>query len=211
MATKIKNIVFDLGGVLMTLDPNLFVEALRKIDPENFHSIGPAMKNDPVFKEYETGKISSDEFVQRLSAHYPNKPSRETVETAWNAMLIDFSRERFELLHSLRKNYRLFLLSNTNSIHISHCDKYVKNKFGIASLASLFEKAWYSHLLQLRKPDPEIYKYLLADAGIRAEETLFIDDLPENTIAAEGEGIKTWTLPSPEELLRLPVFLTEMQ
>jgi glucose-1-phosphatase len=211
MATKIKNIVFDLGGVLMTLDPNLFIEALKQIDPENFHRIGPAMKNDSVFKEYETGKISSDEFVQRLSAHYPNQPSRDTVEAAWNAMLIDFSRERFDLLHSLRKQYRLFLLSNTNSIHISHCDRYVKNKFGISSLASIFEKAWYSHLVQLRKPDPEIYKFLLADAGILPEETLFIDDLSENTAAAEGVGIKVWTLPSPEELLRLPMFLEEMQ
>ncbi|MFN8207246.1 MAG: HAD family phosphatase [Bacteroidales bacterium] len=211
MAAKIKNIVFDLGGVLMTLDPNLFIEALRKIDPENFHTIGPAMKKDLVFKEYETGKISSDEFVHRLSAHYPNKPSRDTVEAAWNAMLIDFSHKRYELLQSLQSNYRLFLLSNTNSIHITHCDRYVKDKFGIPSLASLFEKAWYSHMLQLRKPDPEIYNYLLADAGIRAEETLFIDDLSENTTAAEGAGIKTWTLPSPDELLRLPALLAELQ
>jgi putative hydrolase of the HAD superfamily len=208
---KIRNIVFDLGGVLMTLDPGLFIAALERIDPANFSVIGPAMKKDPVFREYETGMISSDEFVQRVAAHYPNKPDRAVVEAAWNAMLIDFSQERFELLRNLRSSYRLFLLSNTNAIHISHCDRYMKEKFGIVNLASLFEKAWYSHQVKMRKPDQEIYHFLLADATLEAGETLFIDDLKENTSAAEEVGIRTWTLPSPEELVRLPFLLEEMQ
>lgn len=195
----------------MTLNPELFIASLQSIDSENFQRIGPGMKTDSVFKEYETGKVTSEEFVRRVAAHYPHPPSRERVEEAWNAMLIDFSPERFDLLRSLRNSYRLFLLSNTNEIHIRYCDRYIKNRFGIDKLEFLFEKAWYSHLIGMRKPDPGIFKYLLADAGLLAGETLFVDDLRENTSAAESLGISTWTLPSPDELISLPAFLAKMQ
>ena len=117
-------------------------------------------------------------------------------------MIIDFPVERIRLLENLKKHYRTFLLSNTNEIHLLSYSALLKRLHGV-ELDSLFEKAYYSHLIGLRKPKPDIFEYVLKQQGLKAKETLFIDDLEENIKAAQRVGLQTYLLQAPETLIDL--------
>lgn len=139
-----------------------------------------------MFKDFEKGKISTNQFIGELQSHAKGV-AKEQIVDAWNAMLVNFPAGRIEFLQGLQKKYRTFLLSNTNAIH--H-DAFQSILGDTGLLDSCFEKAYYSHVVGMRKPDKEIYEWVLMENGLSAEETLFIDDTPENVKAAESAGIR---------------------
>jgi len=125
----------------------------------------------------------------------------EMIDEAWNAMILDFPKERINFLLSCKSKYRTFLLSNTNAIHFPVYNNQLKENFQINNLSDLFEKAYYSYRLGLRKPDKEIFEMVLKENNLNPEETLFIDDSPAHIATADKLGIKTILLKHTKTLM----------
>ena len=197
--TAIKNILFDLGGVLYHVNYGLTIEAFEKLGIKNFHEHFSQQQQNSLFDRLETGKISDDGFIKEMKTLLPNC-GREEIINAWNALLIGFPQENFQLLKDLSKKYRLFLLSNTNSIHVNRINKLLYNDYNLKSLEILFEKVYLSHKIGMRKPNCEIFEWVLKDAGILAQETLFIEDSIQHIKSANKVGIQTQFWVSNEPL-----------
>lgn len=190
----IKNIILDFGDIFINLDKAATANAMR---PFGFREITPKLDN--LFKIYEKGNISSEEFLLTVSNHFPSATQTELVQ-AWNAILLDFPTHRLDFVEGLAKEneYRLFLLSNTNDIHI----EFVKQQMGMNSynrFKNAFEVFYLSYEMGMRKPDTEIFDFVLSENHLKASETLFVDDTKENTDAAASLGILTWNLKVGEE------------
>jgi len=186
----IKNILFDLGGVLYHIDYQLTKKAFENMGIENFDSFYSQHKQNTLFDDLETGKISSEEFVVKMMKILPEQTEEKIIE-AWNALLIGFTNENLKLVGSLAKTYSLYLLSNTNAIHIARVNDELRTSFGVPSIDVFFKKTYLSHEIGRRKPDVDTFEWVLKDAGIKAEETLFIDDSIQHIDSASKLGIKT--------------------
>jgi putative hydrolase of the HAD superfamily len=156
-----------------------------------------------VYHDYEKGLMETADFIAYFSSSFPI--SEEDLVFAWNAVLLDFPENRLFFLKKLAASgkYRLFLLSNTNDLHI----EFVKNSVGIpffTEFKNCFEQFYLSHEINLRKPDPEIYEFVLQSNQLSPDETLFVDDLKENTDSAKLLGIHVWNLnPATENVTEL--------
>ena len=189
MDKKIKSIIFDLGGVLYDIDLKRSVKAFEALGLENFDELYSLKEQTELFDKLETGKIGRGDFIKHLQKHLSHISDAEKILDAWRALLIDMPQENIDILKLLRKNYKLYLLSNTNEIHIEAINKYLTQNRGLNDIKALFEKAYLSYEIGLRKPGVEIYKYVLQDSDLNPGETLFIDDSEANIKGAEEAGI----------------------
>ncbi|WP_282116489.1 HAD family hydrolase [Cellulophaga baltica] len=185
----IKNIIFDFGDIFINLDKPAVFKALANV---GYTEVTPEL--DDIFKAYEMGLMTSENFILKLNEIFPSATPKE-LKDAWNSILLDFPENRLLFLEQLaaEKKYRLFLLSNTNEIHID----YVINAMGEAQFnrfKDCFEKFYLSHEIKLRKPNKDIYEFVLNENNLIAEETFFVDDTQENTAASAALGIKSWNL-----------------
>ena len=202
IASGIRNLIFDFGGVLLDIDIPLSVDAFRALGlsglkPEEIHP-----HNAGVFLDLELGEITTRQFVERLQSYVPAGqpvPSAQQILDAWNTLLLPYDWSRFELLDRLRQSgYRIYLLSNTNLPHREYfVQRFDRENPFHRTFESYFDRCFYSDAMHLRKPDPAIYRTALEQAGITADETLFIDDNRPNTDAAERVGIHAWHLVAP--------------
>jgi len=186
----IKNIIFDFGDIFINLDKQIIFREAANYGGS--FKLTPEMQK--INNDFEVGAISPAEFISKLQHIYP-KATRAQIENIWNGMLLDFPDYRLEFIENLsaEKKYRLFLLSNTNAIHIPHCEqKMGTEKFN--RFKNSFEKFYLSQEIKLRKPNTEIFEFVLNENGLKAEETFFIDDTKENTDAAEKIDIHCWNL-----------------
>ena len=187
MAT-IKNIIFDFGDVLIDLDKVKFMKRL-----ESF--IGPCTINqrdqiENIFIELEVGAITISNFVDKISKVLERPISGDKMIAVYNSMLLHIKPERFEFLDRLKSRYNLYLLSNTNIIHLSWIYDYLDREYGMLDFDErFFVKTYYSHIIELRKPNRDIYDYVLKDADLKASETMFIDDNADNIAMANEVGI----------------------
>ncbi len=194
----IKNIIFDFGDIFINLDKQATYRELKKLGVPHISD-----EMTIIARQYEKGIISTQEFTNFFSSQLGVSVSEVIV--AWNSILLNFPRERFLFLKELyeSKKYRLFLLSNTNELHIS----WIQQNWGFnryMEFKNCFEKFYLSHEIKLRKPNKEIYEFALKENNLIAEETLFIDDLEENTAAASTLGIHVWNLiPNQEDVSQL--------
>ena len=186
-----KNILFDFGGVLYDIDFQLTIKAFKDLGFTDFENMFSQYKINSFFADFERGHISDDEFYDILIKESPVPASKEDIKNAWNKMLLNYRMESLQYLKTLQEKYPLYLLSNTNSIHYDEFTDALKNIGGAKPLSSYFTKAWYSHEIGLRKPDLSCYEFILKDACLVAEETLFIDDTASNLEAAEKLGFQT--------------------
>lgn len=192
---KIKNIILDLGVVIINIDSYRTVQAMKNLGFENFEKSYTLFKQVDLFDKLEKGQIKPGEFRSKLREQLPNYVSNENIDRAWCAMLLDFPKSRIDFIQELGKRYTLYLLSNTNEIHYNQYIRDFKQTFG-SEFNSLFQKAYYSHQVGMRKPEPEIYEYLIRDSGINPKESLFVDDLQVNLQEAQKTGINTqWINP----------------
>jgi glucose-1-phosphatase len=198
--TAIKNIIFDLGGVLLNIDFNKTKKAFEKLGVKDFDSFYTKETANPIFESLETGHISNDDFYAALQQHCRPGSSLEQIEQAWNEILLGFRKESIAHLILLKEKYNLYLLSNTNSIHHTAFIKMFEREIGGLPLDGYFTKAWYSHQIQKRKPYPETYLYVINEAGIKAGETLFIDDAVANIEGAAMAGLQTKLLGADERI-----------
>jgi putative hydrolase of the HAD superfamily len=196
----IKNIIFDLGDVIINIDSDLVITAFKELFSENYDEMEKELHSKNVLEKFETGEYAADGFISFFQS-YNQKLTTKEITDAWNKMLLDIPQERLKLIDKLAKQYRIFLLSNTNEIHLSYIDNYVLENFQIKSMLVNFEKAYYSHELGLRKPNPAIFEHILLDKNLVAEETLFIDDSEEHIIAAKQLNLKTHHLLASETII----------
>ena len=200
---SIKNIIFDLGGVLLDIDYNKTISAFKELGIENFEEMFSQLHSNALFEKLETGHISDRDFYETIKTVIPGPVSNEILDKAWNAMILGFEKEKLEFLTGISEKYKLFLLSNTNSIHLKYFRKIFTRDTGKITLDSYFSKTWYSHLIGLRKPYKEVYEFVLQDANLIAEETLFIDDTAANIDTALQSGLKTHLLLPQERIEQL--------
>ena len=182
-------IIFDLGGVIINLDYQLTIEAFKKLGIDNFEEMYTQAKQNNLFDDFETGKISSQHFINSLLPFLPSGTSPNKVVHAWNAMILDFPKKRLELLDQLNSKYRVFLLSNTNDIHLQAVNRSLANSTD-RKLDSYFEKVYLSHEVKLRKPHKEIFELVCTEQNLNPETTIFIDDTIGHVNGANSIGLK---------------------
>lgn len=195
----IRNIIFDLGGVLLNLDMERTSRAFRELGMKDFDLRFSQARQSGLFDDFDCGRISPQEFRNNLKQHLPDSITDEQIDDAWNAMLLDLPLKRMENLKKLGKNYRLFLLSNTNEIHIRSFSNELREKIGKEDFSDYFEKWYYSCRIGKRKPDAEIFEFVLKDNGLLPAETIFIDDSLQHVKGAQECGIQSLLLHKGEE------------
>lgn len=173
----------------MNIDFKKTEEAFRLLGLENFSNHINQFHITDFFRQYEIGLISDDEFVEGISKLMDKPADADKIIAAWNALLLDFPPERIDLLKKLKTKYRTFLLSNTNSLHFKEFNQRLFNEQGVY-LEDIFEKTYYSHTANLRKPDAAIFQLVLNENDLNPTETLFIDDTALNFPEAEKLGIR---------------------
>ena len=198
--TNIRNIIFDLGAVLLNIDYNRTRTAFIDLGYTDFDNMYSQFKGNDFFDKLETGHLPNESFFEYILGIGNGKVTKDQVAEAWNAMLLDFRTESLDFLKKLSGKHKLFLLSNTNAIHKPVFEKILEKQTGSASLDSYFTKAYYSHLVGMRKPNEDIFKFVLSDAGINTEDTLFIDDLDKNITTAKNLGFKVHQLLAGEKI-----------
>ncbi|WP_347156728.1 HAD family hydrolase [Pontibacter chitinilyticus] len=194
---SIKNIIFDLGGVIINIDYNKSIQELQKLCQDSCNIAFSQAEQSHLFDLFETGVSSPAVFRNNLRDTYHINASDEEIDAAWNAMLLDIPQERLDLLLELGKKYRIFLLSNTNAIHLKRFNEMVAHSFTIPSLDALFEQSYYSHLIGKRKPDADVFEIIIAQHHLNKQETLFIDDSMQHIVSAEKIGLQTLHLQPP--------------
>ncbi len=188
--SDIKNIIFDLGGVIIDIDTQAIVNQMNKMGFTNVEKL-----HDPEFitilERFEKGIVKASTFRNEVKDFLKISVTDAVFDEIWNSMLFDIPQRRIDLVKQLKQNYHVFLLSNSNEIHY---DMYVRDlqlRYGYREFDSLFDKAFFSFALHLAKPDPDIFRYVLDSENLKPEETLFIDDLEGNRAAARRLGIHT--------------------
>ena len=188
----IKNIIFDLGGVLLNLDFKRTYDALQKLGINNPEEIIRLGKGSVILKEQESGAITDEEFIQSLKKLAADSVEDSDIIDAWNRLLVDFPKDRIEWLTGLKKKYRLFLFSNTNGIHLKHFRKIYSDTYNNALFDDHFEKAYYSHIAGISKPDLKAYELVIRENDLIPAESLFVDDSLPNVEAARQAGLQAW-------------------
>jgi len=188
---SIRNIIFDLGNVLLDIDYSLTAQKLSAITGLDINR--DLMERGEVFNKFETGKIPYIVFFNYLTRISRKKAVINDMLPAWNAMLLDIRPEIRALLERLSDKYRLYLLSNTNEVHLQWLDRYLADNWSKETwYRKIFTKTYYSHLIGYRKPDVACFEFVLNDAGLLPGETLFIDDVAENIAGARSAGIQAY-------------------
>lgn len=188
----IDTIIFDFGDIFINLDKQATIDSLRKLGLSEWNE-----DLNQLNLQFEKGEISQENFLLGIQKHIPNASIDEILK-AWNAILLDFPLYRLEFLQKLSKKYRLFLLSNTDAIHIETFEQENGVSF-YSDFYQCFEKVYFSFEMGMRKPDAEIYNYLIKKYELSPKRTLFVDDKRENTDAALLLGLQVWNLQVGEE------------
>jgi FMN phosphatase YigB (HAD superfamily) len=188
----INSIIFDFGDVFINLDKQATVNGLKKLGLTEWNE---DINNLNI--QFETGKITRDDFLQGIQKQIPKASTLEIMES-WNAILLDFPLYRLEFLQMLSKKYRLFLLSNTDAIHIETFEQKSGTTF-YSDFYQCFEQVYFSFEVEMRKPNIEIFNYVLNKHELQAKRTLFVDDKKENTDAAAELGFQVWNLQVGQE------------
>ncbi len=197
---NIQSIIFDLGGVILNIDYNATEKAFQNLGIPQFEEQFSQLRQNAFFDDWETGKISREEWLMKMGEACGSHISGAQITAAWNAMLLDFPLSRLQFLQQLRNHYDLFLLSNTNEIHEEAFNEILRQQTGLPSLAVLFEKVYFSHRIGLRKPDAAPFQKILEENRLKPEETLFIDDSPQHIETAKTLGIQTIHLMPPQTI-----------
>ena len=187
--SRIRNIILDLGGVIIDLDYRRTAYAFIDLGMAGFDEVYSKARQTAFFDDFEKGFLDAAAFRGDLRRHLPQDVSDEEIDRAWNAMLLGVPENRIEWLRELGKHYRLFLLSNTNQIHITAFTEMLSRNLQGFKIEELFEKTYYSCHLGMRKPDPGIFQHVLRENDLDPSQTLFVDDSIQHIEGALKTGI----------------------
>ena len=194
-------IIFDLGGVLLNLDYTLTTKAFMSLGMTDFENRYSQLQQTDLFDLFETGRVSPFHFINRLLDQLPPGTTANQVVHAWDAMILDFPVDRLEWLQQLKNEHRIFLLSNTNTLHIDAVKRALKKAVGHDRLEDYFEQVFLSHEIGMRKPHVETFTWIVDQIGVNPEDCLFIDDSPQHVEGALKAGLKAWHCPHSVEQL----------
>lgn len=183
---KVKTLILDLGGVLFDIDYHRTQEAFRSIGFSDVERQYSQLQQTSIFDDLETGKISPEQFCDQLRSVTKIDASKEAIYNAWNAMLLGLPEQNIEFVKELKERYDLYLLSNTNEIHLKAIFDHFPN---YSRLEPLFRKVYYSCRIGLRKPNADVFEYVLNDIGSTPQNALFIDDSPQHVEGAKSVGM----------------------
>jgi putative hydrolase of the HAD superfamily len=195
----IKNLILDFGGVIYRISHQKQMETFARLGIKNFDYLYSQAIQNPLFARFETGNVSPDEFRAALKSMLPGTFRETDIDLAWNSILVGYIPEIVSLIERLGRKYRLFLLSNTNVIHYNTYLPEFQTRFGY-DFTGIFEKAYWSFKIGLRKPEPDVYEFVLNDSGLKPEESLFVDDTAKNVEAARECGINAVLLKPGRQL-----------
>ena len=190
----IKNIIFDLGGVVLDIEYKRTLDEFKTLGAESLESIFTLTSQVELFNRLDCGLVSPNEFRDELRRSLKLNASDAEVDHAWNSLLLNWNPQRLQLLEKLRRHYRIFLLSNTNIIHSNLYNEWLMDISGGRNLQDYFDKVYYSYEVGLRKPNPEIFRLVLQENGLKESETLFIDDTLEHIVSAKKLGLLTYQI-----------------
>ncbi|GAC1383532.1 MAG: HAD family phosphatase [Ginsengibacter sp.] len=187
---NITAIIFDLGGVLLNIDYNKTKDAFEQLGVKDFHNMYSQAAANPLFERLEIGAIEEHDFYNHMQKHVDPVYNAKDIEQAWNAMLLNFRLESLNELKRIRKIYKIYLLSNTNYIHLKEFNKIYDKTVSKEPFASLFDNVYFSHEIGLRKPNIEPFEYVVNENNLIPQQTLFIDDSLQNVEGARKAGLK---------------------
>jgi putative hydrolase of the HAD superfamily len=205
--SEIKNVIFDLGGVIINLDQNLTIHEFNKISAIPFEEVYSQATQTELFNQFDKGLISDFDFFSELRRQIRYEGPEADLLYAWNAMLLDVPENRLDVLVAMKQNYNTFLLSNTCEPHIASFESALYIEHGVKNFNDYFDRVYYSCRMGMRKPDKEIFERVLQENGLIPEETVFIDDSVQHVKGAGSCGIRAYLLPKHTELADL---LTEL-
>lgn len=197
---EIKNIIFDLGGVIINLDIPKTISEFNKLSTIPFESIYTQLQQSPIFDLFDKGQIHEGDFFKELQKNLREEVTEKQMIDAWNSMLLDFPLHRLQMLEVLKTKYRVFLLSNTNETHVTQLEADLFKQHGYKNLESFFEQVYYSCRIGMRKPDAEIFEFVLNQNMLKSNETVFIDDSPQHVKGALDLGIQSYLLPKHKDV-----------
>lgn len=202
LVSSVKNLIFDLGGVILDLSVDHTLQSFSKLSGIPKEKVQEMYVEAPGFLEYEKGMIDDDTFRDFVRQTFSIRADDAAIDECWNAMLRGIPPLKLDLLLRLQREFRVFLLSNTNGIHLDHINGVMLPKNGEQStLDRYFHKAYYSHRMKKRKPDAEIFEEVLEENHLVPEQTLFLDDYAVNIEGAKALGIKTIHVTTPNLIL----------
>lgn len=196
----VEAVIFDLGGVIINLNYQLTQKAFEDLGIGNFSEIYTQFAQQDLFDKFETGKISSQHFINELLRAYPKPISPNKIVSAWNAMILNVPKEKIDFLNQLKAERRIFLLSNTNEIHMEKVRREW-SKVTNNTMEHSFEKIYLSHEIGMRKPHAEIFEFVCAENNLNPSKTLFIDDTLQHIQGAKSIGLQTLHLQESEKLI----------
>ncbi len=195
-----KNLIFDIGDVIVDIDYKVTVGEFQKLSAVDFSEIVSYNKQSHIFDQFETGKVTAQQFRDELKKFLINGTTDEAITRAWNSILIHYPAQKVALLQSLKSKYKTFALSNINEIHVHSLNLAARQQFGVNSFSEFFNTAYYSNEVGFRKPDKEIYEFVLQKENLIPAETFFVDDKAENVEAAKQVGIQAYQLTNRDKL-----------
>jgi len=195
----IRNIIFDLGGVIINLDQQKAVNSFESLGITNFSNLYSQQQQTALFDDFDKGTISEADFFKCIKELAGTAlPISELVD-AWNSMLLDFPAQRLKWIYEYRQSFRTFLLSNTNETHIREFESILEKSHGVKNLEPYFHRVYYSCRMGMRKPDVQIFQSLINNENLVLAETLFIDDTPLHVAGAKKAGLHAEVLQKGEE------------
>lgn len=202
ITSTIYAIIFDLGGVIINLSPAKTYEAFSILSNKSLSEIEEMAKTRHEFSLYETGHLSDEDFRFFLRRNLAVDVEDQLLDKAWNAMLLDIPPQRLQTLLRLKTNYKTFLLSNTNAIHLRAFNNILKEVSGHENFEQYFIKDYYSHEMGLRKPDTTIFDYVVREQALNPSQTIFFDDSSINLAGAAQTGLQTHHVTNADELFK---------
>ena len=197
----IKNIIFDLGGVILNLNYETTINSFIELGLNNFDEIYNQGQQTELFNNFEKGLISSRTFISELQKL--SNLTEQQIINAWNAMLLDIPPKRLEFIFKLKKDYKIFLLSNTNELHIEYFENQLFKNNQLKLFKACFDKIYYSSRMKDRKPNASCFNKVIVDNNLKTMETLFIDDSIQHINGANKLGIKTYLMEQNSSIIDL--------
>ena len=197
---NIKNLIFDLGGVIINIDFDFTMRALQAYTSVQLGE-GAYLGKNEIFYNYETGKINSEDFLAQIKEKYQLNATNKQLISAWNALLLDIPTTYINFLLSLKSKYKIFILSNTNPIHIEGVEAILAQSSNLKHLSELCDKVYLSYEMGKVKPESAIYEQVINENNLNPKETMFFDDSEANLAGAQKVGIQTMLINSKHTIL----------
>jgi len=194
-----ENIIFDLGGVIIDIDVDRAIKAFSDYSSVSAPELFARATESKLFHQFEAGILGESEFRGKFRELLQTDLDDSTMDSCWLQLLLDMPIERLDALVELGKRYKLFILSNTNPIHMRRIHSMLGEALGISNFEPLFERVYYSYQMGLTKPDPRIFQVVLDQNNLDPKATLFVDDNQDNIDSARKLSLQVFKVDHPND------------